>query len=61
MLIFTYVKQHRCLLACGMSHKVLSNTRNALGALPKSLQNFSETLWIMLGDILEPWRCTQSL
>ena len=48
MLAFAYVKQHRCLLACGMSHEVLSNTRNTLGAFPKSPQNFLETLWVML-------------
>ena len=54
MLIFACEGLQRCTLSCAMSDEVPSNDRNTLGAHPKSREIFTDIVWVMLRDILEP-------
>ena len=48
MLIFACEGLQRCPLSCVMSDEVPSNDRNTVGARPKSLEMFTDIVWVML-------------
>ena len=54
MLAFASGELQQRLLSSAVSDEAPSNDRNKVGARPKNLEMFTDIVWVMIGDILEP-------